>query len=129
MNDFRKRSRLSPRSRRAVRVHRTRARLHGTASRPRLSVFRSHRALAVQLVNDDVSKTVVGLTTVHLPKKVEVEKGLSLGVARARALGKLLAERAGALGIQAAVFDRGGYAYHGQVKAVAEGAREGGLKF
>lgn len=114
-----------------MRAHRTRVKLHGTASRPRLSVFRSHRALAVQLVNDDVSKTVVGLTTVHLPKKkkVEAEKGLSLGVARARALGKLLAERAGALGIQAAVFDRGGYAYHGQVKAVAEGAREGGLKF
>lgn len=116
-------------ARRAVRARRSRARIHGTAARPRLAVFRSHRHLVVQLMDDDLSRTLLGLTDVHLPKNAQGPAGLTVGVARAHALGRLLAERAGALGVAAIVFDKRGYAYHGQVKALAEGAREGGLKF
>lgn len=111
---------------RNIRRRRIRARLSGTAERPRLSVFRSHRRLTLQLVNDDASRTLLGLTDLHLPQ-VKSQKTSQGGVERARALGRLLAERAKERGIARAVFDRGGYAYHGQVRAVVEGARAGGL--
>lgn len=111
---------------RNIRRRRIRARLWGTAERPRLSVFRSHRHLTLQLVNDDVSRTLLGLTDDHL-SLVQSQKVSPKGVERARALGKLLAERAKELGITRAVFDRGGYAYHGRVRAVVEGARDRGL--
>lgn len=135
---------------RSVRRRRIRARVLGTAERPRLSVFRSHRHLAVQLVDDTSGKTVLGLTDTHLarsrgtlskaehgqqrrasgePLRIREAnpEGTPPGVARAHALGQLLAERAREQGITAVVFDRSGYAYAGQVRAVAEGARTGGL--
>lgn len=115
--------------RRALRHRRLRARVHGTAERPRLSVFRSARHLAVQLVDDDAGRTLIGLTDAHVKSEARSGEDGKRGVARARALGKLVAEQARAKGMTTVVFDRGGYAYHGQVQAVADGARAGGLQF
>lgn len=114
---------------RQIRHRRLRARLRGTASRPRLSVFRSARHLVVQLIDDQASRTLLGLTDRHLAslKTTDTPRAMTRGVARAFALGQLLSERAREKGITAVVFDRGGFAYHGQVRAVAEGARAGGL--
>jgi large subunit ribosomal protein L18 len=110
----------------AKRTARVRARIRGTAERPRLSVFRSNTAMYAQLINDESGKTVASATF----KEVKAEKkGVGSGISRAAALGKLLAEKAKKAGFSAAVFDRGAYAYHGRVKAFADGAREGGLKF
>lgn len=110
----------------AKRTARVRARIRGTAARPRLSVFRSNSSMYAQLINDEAGKTVAFATL----KEVKVDKkGTGSGIAKATELGKLLAEKAKKAGFSAAVFDRGAYAYHGRVKAFAEGAREGGLKF
>lgn len=123
---------------RAVRRRRIRGRVRGTAIRPRLSVFRSARHVTVQLIDDTASATLLGVSDAHLPKERGTTRGAaessdpgqrSRGVARAFALGKFIAEQASARGITAVVFDRGGYAYHGQVKAIADGARAGGLTF
>lgn len=109
------------------RRRRIRARIIGTAMRPRLSVHRSLNAMFLQLVDDEAGKT---LASVHSKKLVASEAGeRKAKVAVAFQLGKNLAEKAKALGVTAAVFDRAGYRYHGRVKAAAEGAREGGLKF
>ena len=108
------------RQRRAVRV---RAKVRGTAERPRLSVFRSNRAIWAQVIDDRTGKTVASASTVNL-----TDKGLSKTDAAAR-VGKLIAERAKAAGVERVVFDRGAYLYHGRVKALADGAREGGLDF
>lgn len=118
------------RDQRQIRHRRLRARLRGTPSCPRVSVFRSARHLAVQLVDDEASRTLLGLTDAHLAaaETKDVPEVMGPKVARAFALGQLLAERARGQGIATVVFDRGGYAYHGQVRAVAEGARAGGLK-
>jgi large subunit ribosomal protein L18 len=110
---------------RRERRHRTiRRRLSGTAERPRLNVFRSSTNVYVQLVDDALGNTVAAASTRDgaTPKS-------GTKVERARAVGRLIAERAGALGITRVVFDRGGYLYHGRVKAVADGARAGGLEF
>lgn len=113
-----------------MRHARIRARVRGTASRPRLSVFRSHKHLLLQLINDEASKTILAVKDTDLPKgKLTPSKERTIGVARAHALGALLAERAKKAGISSVVFDRGGYEYHGRVKAVADGARAGGLRF
>jgi large subunit ribosomal protein L18 len=97
----------------------------GTAERPRLVVFRSLKHIYAQVVDDDRGVTLLGVS--------DGSEGVSLDgqgkVARAKATGKLLAEKARAAGISKVVFDRGGYRYHGRVQAVAEGAREGGLEF
>lgn len=111
---------------RQVRHTRVRARVIGTAQKPRLSVFRSLRALEVQLVDDTAGKTLASVRTTELKKPSTVE-GKSTKVAAGFLIGKLIAEKAKGKGIVAAVFDRGGYRYHGRVAAVAEGAREGGL--
>lgn len=103
------------------RVHRTRARIHGTAERPRLSVKRSLRHTYAQLINDDAGSTLVAVSDKHVD-----QKGKPVEVAKA--IGLLLAKKAVDAGINAVVFDRGGYRYHGRVAALAEGAREGGLK-
>lgn len=103
-----------------------RARVVGTAMRPRLSVFRSVQHITAQLVNDAVGRTIVAATDREVGN---VAAEANRRIIAARAVGKLLAERARAKGITAAVFDRGGYAYHGRVQAIAEGAREGGLEF
>ncbi|MDH4044817.1 MAG: 50S ribosomal protein L18 [Gemmatimonadota bacterium] len=104
---------------------RLRKRVAGTAERPRLVVFRSLKHIYAHLVDDD--RGVVLLGVADRSKGVEVEG--TGKVARGHAVGKLLAERAKAQGITRAVFDRGGYVYHGRVRAVAEGARSGGLEF
>ena len=114
---------LSAPTRRLKRRRRVRAKIYGTATRPRISVFRSNRGLFAQLVDDDAGRT---LTAVQW---TEAELRSLKPMEQATEAGKLLASRAKAAGIDAAVFDRGGYQYHGRVKALAEGAREGGLVF
>ena len=106
---------------RLKRRRRVRAKVSGTAERPRISVFRSNRGIAAQLIDDIAGHTLasVSWTEDALRGKPRMEQATEAG--------KLLAERAQAAGISAAVFDRGGYQYHGRVKAFAEGVREGGL--
>ena len=109
--------------RRLKRRRRVRAKVRGTAERPRISVFRSNRGIFAQLIDDDAGRTLAAVTW------TEAElRGLERMEQASRA-GALIAERARATGIDTAVFDRGGYRYHGRVKALAEGAREGGLTF
>ena len=108
------------RKRRHVRV---RKRVSGTAARPRLVVSRSARHMVAQLVDDTVGRTLVSASTLE----ADVRAAEGAKVAKAHRVGELVAERAKALGISAAVFDRGGNKYHGRVAAVADGAREGGL--
>lgn len=106
--------------RRAVR---TRSKINGTKERPRLVVFRSNRFIYLQLIDDYTKKTMFGLSEKQLPKTIKGTK-----TERAKELGLLLASIAKTKKIKQAVFDRGQYAYHGRIKAVADGAREGGLK-
>jgi len=121
-----RKSRVLQRRRRHFRV---RNKIHGTAERPRLAVFRSLKNIEGQLVDDDARRTVVGLSTLCADLKDLSAEGKNRRMEEARAAGKLLGERAKAQGITTVVFDRGGYKYHGRVKAFAEGAREGGLEF
>jgi large subunit ribosomal protein L18 len=113
--------------RRVRRQNRIRAKITGSAECPRLSVFRSLTAMYLQLIDDEGGKTLASAHSRELAKgkKARAKKD----VAASQALGKLLAEKAKAAGISRAVFDRGGYRFHGRVKAAAEGAREGGLEF
>ena len=108
------------RARRAVRV---RSKVRGTADRPRLSVFRSNRAIWVQVIDDAIGRTLASADSNHL-----TDEGLNKKDQAAK-VGALVAERAKAAGIERVVFDRGSYLYHGRVKALADGAREGGLDF
>jgi large subunit ribosomal protein L18 len=105
------------------RQNRVRAKISGSAARPRLNVFRSNRGLYLQLIDDTAGRT---LASAHVRELKE--KGLNK-TAAAAALGKLLADKALALGIKEVVFDRSSYRYHGRVKAVADSAREQGLVF
>lgn len=99
-----------------------RSRISGTAAKPRLSVFRSNTNIYAQLIDDKAGKTLVAASSRAITDKItKVEK--------AKIVGKNLAEKALAAGITTCVFDRGGYLYHGRVKSLADGAREGGLKF
>jgi len=108
---------------RARRKRRIRGRISGTAERPRVSVYRSNKAIYAQLVDDAEARTLAAV------RSAEVEgKGLDKA-AVAKKVGELLAQRAKDKGIERVVFDRSGYLYHGRVKALAEGAREGGLVF
>ncbi|MDO8601585.1 MAG: 50S ribosomal protein L18 [bacterium] len=111
----------------AKRTARVRARIRGTSARPRLSIFRSNTSMYAQLINDEAGKTIVSATLKEM--KNEKQNGTGSGLVKALALGKLLAEKAKKAGYSAVVFDRGAYAYHGRVKALADGAREGGLIF
>ncbi len=110
-------------AKRLRRRRRVRAKVRGSAERPRLSVFRSNRGIQAQLIDDDAGRTLAAVTW--------TEKDLSsLGRGeQAKKAGEVLASRAKELGVETCVFDRGGYQYHGRVKALADGAREGGLKF
>ena len=121
-----RKSRALQRKRRHYRV---RGKVRGTADRPRLVVFRSLKNIEGQLVDDDARVTLAGLSTLSADMKDFKPEGKNRRVEEAFAAGKLLGERAKAQGINAVVFDRGGYKYHGRVKAFAEGAREGGLEF
>jgi large subunit ribosomal protein L18 len=115
---------LTVREARARRHRRVRRRIFGTADRPRLVVFRSNRGIAAQLVDDVEHKTLVSADHMHLKKSFKGTKS-----DQAAEVGKLLAANAQKAGIESVVFDRGGYLYHGRVKALADGAREGGLRF
>ena len=108
-------------ARRLRRRRRVRAKVRGTAQRPRISVFRSNRGVFLQLIDDDASRTLAAADWTE-PELKDLPR-----MEQATRAGALLAERAKAAGIQRAVFDRGGYRYHGRVRAVAEGAREAGL--
>ena len=110
-------------ARRLKRRRRVRAKVRGSAERPRISVFRSNRGIFAQLIDDDTGRTLAAVNW------IEPELRKLNGADQARRAGGLLAERARAAGVDHAVFDRGGYQYHGRVRALAEGAREGGLAF
>ena len=110
-------------ARRLKRRRRVRAKVRGTAERPRISVFRSNRGIAAQLIDDDAGRTLAAVGW------IEPDLRSLKPLEQATRIGALIAERAKATGIEQAVFDRGGYQYHGRVKALAEGAREGGLAF
>ena len=109
---------------RLKRHKRVRAKMSGTPEMPRLNVFRSEANIYAQVIDDVNGVTLASASS--LDKAIE---GYGGNIAAATAVGKLVAERAKAKGIETVVFDRGGYLYHGRVKALAEGAREGGLKF
>src|SRR5579859_6261402 len=110
---------VSAPQRRLKRRRRVRAKIRGTAERPRISVFRSNRGIFAQLIDDDAGRTVASVSWIEADLR-----GLSR-MEQAQRVGALLAERARAAGVETAVFDRGGYQYHGRVKALADGAREG----
>lgn len=112
---------------RLKRHYRMRKDLNGTAERPRLNVFRSLNHIYAQIINDETSTTLVSASTVDKDIRATIENGGN--VEAATLIGKEIAKRALAKGIEKVVFDRGGYIYHGRVAAVAEGAREAGLKF
>ncbi len=114
---------LTKPAKRLKRRRRVRAKIHGSAERPRISVFRSNRGLFVQLIDDEAARTLASVTWTE-PQLRSLKP-----MEQAKRVGELLAERAKATGIEQAVFDRGGYKYHGRVRALAEGAREGGLRF
>jgi large subunit ribosomal protein L18 len=114
---------LTKPQRRLRRRRRVRAKVRGTAERPRLSVFRSNRGVFAQLIDDDAARTLVAVAWTE-PEL----RGLG-SMEQAKRAGALLAERAKQAGLETCVFDRGGYRYHGRVRALAESAREGGLSF
>ena len=116
---------LSPRKRRHVRV---RAKVNGTPSRPRLNVFRSSAHIYAQVIDDLAGHTLVAASDLEAEIRERAGEGATK-TARAKTVGQIIAERAKAAGIETVVFDRGGFLYHGRVKAVADGAREGGLVF
>ncbi|HLY49081.1 MAG TPA: 50S ribosomal protein L18 [Solirubrobacteraceae bacterium] len=114
---------LTAPARRLKRRRRVRAKVRGSAERPRISVFRSNRGVFAQLIDDEGGRTLAsaGWTEADIRALKPLEQ--------AKRVGELLAQRAAEAGVQEAVFDRGGYQYHGRVRALAEGAREGGLRF
>jgi large subunit ribosomal protein L18 len=117
-------STLTTREARLRRHRRVRKHVSGTAERPRLAVFRSNKGISAQLIDDLEAKTLAAASWQGLPKSFKGSK-----TEQATEVGKALAAAAKKAGIEAVVFDRGGYLYHGRVKALAEGAREGGLNF
>ena len=114
---------------RAKRHRRIRKKLQGSAERPRLVVFRSLRNMEGQIVDDDSSKTIMGISTLAEQLKGFKSESRNRRIEVAFEAGKLLAEKAKEAGVERVIFDRGGYKYHGRVKAFAEGARKGGLEF
>jgi len=117
-------TRLEARKRRHLRV---RKKVKGTPQRPRLNVFRSHAHIYAQVIDDTIGHTLAAAS--DLDDEIATAAAGKPKTERAALVGRLIAERARAKGIEAVVFDRGGYKYHGRVKALAEGAREGGVKF
>lgn len=115
---------LEKKQKRYRRHKRVKAKIFGTKERPRLCVFRSAKHIYAQLIDDEKGRTLVSASCQELRKKKGQTK-----TEKAKEIGKLIAKKALEKKIEKVVFDRGGYAYHGRVKALAEGAREGGLKF
>lgn len=114
--------------RRRTRRRRIRKKIFGTSERPRLTVFRSARNIYAQLVDDVNNKTLAGVSTLS-PDVSDNAKKAGSKTDAAKLVGRAIAAKAKSLKVKAVVFDRGGYLYHGRVRAVAEGARENGLKF
>jgi large subunit ribosomal protein L18 len=110
-------------AKRLKRRRRVRAKVRGTAERPRLSIFRSNRGLFAQLIDDTTGRTMAAVSW------TEADFRSLESMEQAKAVGQAIAKRAKEAGIESCVFDRGGYQYHGRVAALAEGAREGGLAF
>jgi len=121
VNIFEKQNRLSSRKRRV------RLRILGTSLRPRLSVFRSNAHIYAQIIDDSVGRTLVAASSCDPEFKTKLKSGGNVDAAKV--VGEVLAERARAIPIELVVFDRGGRLYHGRVKALADAARAGGLKF
>ena len=121
-----RKTRVAQRERRHKRIRR---KVRGTAERPRLVVSRSLKNVQGQLVDDDSKRTLLGISTLAEELRAFAAKGSNKKVEHAFAAGQRLAELAKEKGIEAVVFDRAGYQYHGRVKAFAEGARKGGLRF
>jgi len=115
------------RKKRYKRHKKIRAKISGTSQRPRLCVFRSNKHIYCQLIDDEKGHTLLSASDLEL--KVTKSKNQRTKVDIAKEVGKLIAQKAKKIKIEKVVFDRGGYKYHGRVKALAEGAREGGLKF
>lgn len=115
---------IQPANKKIRRQTRIRAKIHGTISRPRLSVHRSNVSMYAQLIDDTARKTILSISEKELASEAKLTKS-----ERAKALGVSLAKKALEKKIKAVIFDKGAYAYHGRVKALAEGAREGGLSF
>jgi large subunit ribosomal protein L18 len=111
---------------RLVRHARVRKKIHGTAARPRLAVYRSNKHLVLQVIDDDLGVTIASASSNEATQR---SAGRGSNVEAATRLGQLVAERAKAAGIDKVVFDRGGFAYHGRIAAVAAAAREAGLEF
>jgi len=110
------------------RIHlRTRKRLEGTPERPRLCVHRSSRHIRAQVIDDSKGSTIVSASSLDKEVRAKIKGGGN--IAASKVVGKMIAERAKAKGVENVVFDRGGYQYHGRVQALAEAAREAGLKF
>jgi large subunit ribosomal protein L18 len=114
------------RSGRIRRHRRVRKKIHGTAARPRMAVYRSNKHLSVQVIDDDAGVTVAAASTTEADLR---SAGAGSSVEAAARVGQLIAERAKAAGVSQVVFDRGGFAYHGRIAAVATAAREAGLEF
>ena len=114
---------MTKREARQRRHRRVRGKISGTAERPRLVVFRSNRGISAQLVDDESGRTLAGASWTGLPSQPDSK------MEQAKNVGAALAAAAKKAGVERCVFDRGGYLYHGRVKALAEGAREGGLQF
>lgn len=128
MSDYLTKKSKQKRSRRKRSHLRVRNRVRGTAERPRLAVFKSARHLYAQLIDDNAGRTLAQASTLD-PEVRQRLDGASGNVAAAKLVGTAVAERAKKSGIEQVVFDRGGFIYHGKVKAIAEAAREHGLKF
>jgi len=111
-----------------ARIHRRiRKKISGTPERPRLAVFRSQAHIYAQVIDDGTGRTVCSASSLDETLKSDAKRGAN--VAAAKAVGSLIATRAKEKGVEAVVFDRGGFQYHGRIKALADAAREGGLKF
>ena len=128
MSDFLKKRVKRKRSRRKRAHLRVRSRIHGTGDRPRLAVFKSLKHVYAQVIDDLEGRTLASASSLDPDVRGQVEHAGST-VETAKAVGKTVAERAKAKGIETVVFDRGGYVYRGKVKALADAAREGGLEF
>lgn len=112
---------------REIRHRRVRARVKGTGDRPRLNVFRSNQHIYAQIIDDTIGHTLVSASTIDA--EIRPELGSLSKTEQAKLVGQTLAKRALAIGVTKVVFDRGGYRYHGRVKSLADGSREGGLEF
>ena len=111
---------------RITRHRRVRKKVHGSAVRPRLAVYRSNKHISVQLIDDDAGRTLAAASSTENDQRAAGSGG---SIAAATRVGELVAERAKSAGVTTVVFDRGGYAYHGRVAAIAEAARNAGLEF